>query len=57
MVITKINRPAALIGIIKMYFYLILTTDLKSDKKQYGGTSCANWNVGIIVGKSLGEIE
>ena len=27
-----------------------IKSDLRSDEKQYGGTSCDHWNVGIILG-------
>ena len=30
--------------------YYNIKSDLKSDKKQYGGASCDHWNVGIVLG-------
>ena len=28
-------------------------SDLKTDKKQYGGTSCDHWDVGIVLGVEI----
>ena len=30
-----------------------MKSDLKSDKKQYGGTSCDHWNVRIVLGVEI----
>ena len=30
-----------------------IVSDLQSDKKQYGGTSCDHWNVGIVLGVEI----